>query len=159
MAVDFYKQCQDAVSGVLKADLPEFFEHDWQLTDNEYDFGRGANHFVLYRPGQIPPPIINERDGEFLEIHWQVICNVALRYIQKNLQWSQFLEFRGAVWYTLQKPRLIDQTHGIWRILNVTANQDPSYWDFSKVTSKAPNSNFMLQPLIVAVKQTIEFNF
>lgn len=158
VVVDFYKQCQDALSQMLKAKLPQFLKEDWQLTDNEYDFGRGANYFILYRSGQIPPPADSEQDGEILEVHWQVICNVAVRYIQKNLQWSQFGEFRGAVWHVLSNPRnSITLNNNIWRVLSVVSSEDPSYWDFSDAV-QGKNTNFMLQPLVATVKQRVVFS-
>lgn len=157
VVVDFYKQCQDALSAMLKGKLPQYLTEDWQLTDNESDFNRGANYFVLYRPGQISQPFDSEQDGEILEMHWQVICNVAVRYIQKNTQWSQFIEFRGAVWHVLSNPRnSITLNNGIWRVLNVTSSEDPSYWDFSDAV-QSKNTNFMLQPLIATAKQRVVF--
>jgi hypothetical protein len=158
VVVDFYKQCQDAISAMLMAKLPQYLVSDWQLTDNEYDFNRGADYFILYRPGQIPLPNDQEADGEILEMHWQVICNVAVRFIQKNLQWTQFGEFRAAVWHVLANPRnSITLNNNIWRVLSVTSSEDPSYWDFSDTVVSKNKSNFMLQPLVATVKQRVVF--
>jgi hypothetical protein len=74
------------------------------------------------------------------------------------LQWSQFGEFRGAVWHVLANPRnSITLNNNIWRVLSVSSSEDPSYWDFSDVI-QSKNTNFMLQPLVATVKQRVVFS-
>ena len=157
MTVDFYGQCKTALSGVLTTNLTAYLTETWQITDNEFDLHRGANHFILFRPGAIPAPADSEQDGEILEMHWQVIVNVFVRFQEKSLQWSQFEAFRGAVWYVLANPRnTITLNNNIWRVLSVISGEEASYWRFLNTPADS-QPNFMTQPLTTTVKQRVVF--
>lgn len=155
--VDFYKQCQDVLSAMLQSYMPSYFVKDWQLTDNEYDVKRGADFFVVFRPGAIPLPFDSERDGEKLEMHWQTTLNLFVRYIEAKSQWSTFTTFRDLVWYHLMHPNhSLELPNNIWRVLSVTSPEEPVYWSLNAAPNKA-NESFMFQPLTATVKQSVVF--
>jgi hypothetical protein len=155
--VDFYKQCENFVRALLKAKMPNHFVNEWQLTDNEYDVKRGGIFFVVFRPGAIPLPFDSERDGEKIEMHWLITLNVFARYVEKKTQWSDFTTYRGLIWHHLMNPRnSLEAPNNIWRVLSVTAPEDPVYWSLNAPINKADES-FMFQPLTATVKQTVVF--
>jgi hypothetical protein len=155
--VDYYSQCEEALATFLRSSLPDQFEHTWQVTDNESDLLRGANYYILFRPGAIPDRPVTFQSGSFTYLDWRVNVNLFTRYVQKSLQWPQFKRFRALVLYVLETQQFLPGNGNVEKIVSYSAPDDALYWKFNNTPAEA-DPNMMTQPLAVVVRQRVVHN-
>jgi hypothetical protein len=153
--VDYYAQCEEALAAFLRTSLPDQLKNDWQVTDNESDLLRGADHYILFRPGAIPDRPVTFRSGSFTYLDWRVTCNLFTRYQEKKLQWPQFKRFRALVLYVLETHQFLPGNSNVEKIVSYSAPEDALYWKFKNTAADA-EPNMMTQPLAVVVRQRVE---
>lgn len=152
--VDYYSQCEDALATFFRSSLPDQFKHEWQVTDNESDLVRGADYYILFRPGAIPERPVTFQSGSFTYYDWRVNVNLFTRYKEKQLQWPQFKRFRALVLYVIEKNQFLPNNSNVEKIVSYSAPEDALYWKF-KNTSVDADPNMMTQPLSVVLRQRI----
>ncbi len=155
--VDYYSQCETALATFLITGLPDVFKKDFQITDNESDMMRGADYYILFRPGAIPERPVTFQSGNFTYLDWRVNVNMFTRYQEKKLQWPQFKRFRALVIYVLETNQFLPNNSNVEKIISYSAPEDALYWKF-KNTPVDAEPNMMTQPLSVIIRQRITHN-
>lgn len=155
--VDYYSQCEAALSTFLKASLPDIFTEDYQVTDNELDLKRGKDYFILFRPGAIPDRPVTFQSSEFTYLDWRVNTHLFTRYKEKKVQWPQFKRFRALVLYVLEVNQFVPNNGNVEKIVSYSAPEDALYWKFRDTPASA-DPNMMTQPLSVVVRQRVAHN-
>jgi hypothetical protein len=155
--VDYYSQCEQALATFLRSSLPDQFKNEWQVTDNESDLVRGADYYILFRPGAIPDRPVTFHSGSFTYWDWRVNVNLFTRYLEKKLQWPQFKRFRALVLFVLEHNQLLPNNSNVEKIVSYSAPEDALYWKFKNTPADA-DPNMMTQPLSVVLRQRIDHN-
>ena len=152
--VDHYSQCEEALAAFFRSHLPDQFENDWQVTDNESDLLRGAKYYILFRPGAIPDRAVTYMSGSFTYYDWRVNVNIFTKYLEKKFQWPQFKRFRALVMYVLETQQFLPNNANVEKIVSYSAPEDALYWRFKNTPADA-DPNMMTQPLTVVLRQRI----
>jgi hypothetical protein len=155
--VDYYSQCEEALAALYLDNLADVFKKDFQVTDNESDLIRGANYYILFRPGSIPERPVTFQSGSFTYVDWRVNVNLFTRYQEKKLQWPQFKRFRALVIYVMEVNQFVPDNGNVEKIVSYSAPEDALYWKFNNTPAEAA-PNMMTQPLSVVVRQRIAHN-
>ena len=152
--VDYYSQCEVALSDFLRAGLPDIFVKDYQITDNEADMLLGQDYFILFRPGAIPERPVTFRSAEHTYNLWRVTMNLFTRYAYKKTQWAQFKRYRALVIYILETKQFLPNDANVEKIVSYSAPEDALYWKF-KHTPEDAEPNMMTQALSIVLSQRI----
>ncbi len=154
--VDYYSLIEDAIGDLLKQELSDILKKDFQVTDNESDMQRGADYYILFRPGSIPPTDAAFNTQKFVDLEWTVIANLFTRFATQKVQWPQFKHFRALVWWVLKSKPFLPQVGNVRRISSISAPDDATYWKFIG-TSESTQPDMMTQALRIIVQQRIMF--
>lgn len=152
--VDYYSQCESALKDFFQANLADYLPNDWQITDDESDLIRGADYYILLRPGSKPDTPISFQSGAFTTLDWRINCNLFVRYIYGSQKWPTFKKFRAVVWYVLEKNQFVQNNANVERVISYGFPEEPFYWKF-KGTPEDAQPNMMAQPLFVVVRQRV----
>ncbi|MBV6394339.1 MAG: hypothetical protein KPEEDBHJ_03593 [Anaerolineales bacterium] len=152
--VDYYSQCEQALTDFFKAGLPDVFVKDYQITDNENDMLLGQDYFILFRPGAIPERPVTFQSAEHTYLQWRVTVNLFTRYVYKQTQWAQFKRFRALILYILETKQFLPNNANVEKIVSYSAPEDALYWKF-KNTSEDADPNMMTQALSIVLTQRI----
>lgn len=152
--VDYYSECEEALAAFLKASLPDLFKKDYQVTDNEADLLRGADYYILFRPGAIPDRPVTFQSGSFTYLDWRVNAHMFTRYQEKKMQWPQFKRFRALILYVLEVNQFVPNDGNVEKIVSYGVPEDALYWKFRNTAADA-DPNMMTQPLSVVVRQRV----
>lgn len=152
--VDYYSQCEDAVKQLLFEKLPDLFTHEWQVTDDETDLLRGADYFILMRPGSKPESPATFTTSHYSYVDWRVNCNLFTKWVYKKLQWPAFKRYRALVWFVLEKHQWMASDANVEKIVSLGFPEEPFYWKF-KNTAESADPNMMAQPMFVVLRQRI----
>ena len=155
--VDYYQQCEDALKSFIADNLSDYFVHDWQLTDDETDLLRGADVFILFRPGSKPEAPATFQTSSFTYVDWRVNCNLFVKWIIKKQQWPTFKRMRALVWFVLENNQWLPNNANVEKVVSIGFPEEPFYWKF-KNTSESADPNMMAQPMFVVVRQRITHN-
>lgn len=155
--VDFYSQCETALASFFTDSLPDIFKKDFQVTDNEADLLRGADYYILFRPGALPDRPVTFQSGSFTYLDWRVTVNLFTRYVEKKLQWPQFKRYRALVLYVMEVNQFLPNNNNVEKIVSYSASEDAQYWKFNNTPAEAA-PNMMTQPLSVVVRQRVAHN-
>jgi len=153
--VDYYSQCEEALTTFFRAGLPDIFKKDYQITDNENDFLLGQDYFILFRPGSIPDRPVTFQSGDHTYYLWRVTVNIFTRYVTKKVQWAQFKRFRALLLYILETKQFLPNNANVEKIVSYGAGEDATYWKFNNTPADA-DPNMMTQPISVVLSQRID---
>jgi hypothetical protein len=163
----------DRLRSALKADYftnPTTSDvQEWQVTDNDSELHRGANYFIVTRPGAFSQVTGDYNSGEIQTIEWETFLRLYVRYQEKAEQWSLLKPFRAAVLRTVLKYRFlgkitingdeIPEVLAVDRVRSIQPSEPASYfWLFRQQQESGMPPNFMYQPLRVVTRQRVRFD-
>lgn len=140
--LDVYKKAEDFLINGLLSDLPSVFPHSWQIGKDESAILRGANVFLVLRPGAINYTYLG--DGRrIVDFDIEVIGDLFVRYSERESAWESFRNVRATVleWVLKQNSKERDE---IYRI-TVSTNGQAQYLQFDE---RQTSPNFIFQTLV-----------
>src|SRR5512139_1629299 len=109
MVTDPYSLVETGISDRLRAAMrSQYFPQDWQVTDNDSDLHRGAEHFIVTRPGAFSTIDAEYKSGEIQTVDWESFLRLYVKYNEKAEQWERLKPFRAAVINNVMKYRFLD---------------------------------------------------
>ncbi len=142
---DYYLQCETAFMARART-LTKYFEHDWQVSDDDSVINRGANYFLIVRPGAFP--ITPRGTRRTLTVDWNIIADLYVRWKSYKESWSLFKELRSDLFNLFLSDPNLDNTSFVWNVM-LLASGNPG---------QAPEEGtpaFIGQTLIAVITQEI----
>jgi hypothetical protein len=173
---DPYDQVEAGIADRLRAELAaEFFTNrsthkveDWRVSDNDSNLERGADFFVVMRPGAFPSLPTEYSTGKWVDMEWETFVRLYVKYTEREEQWSTFKTFRWAAIATIRKHRSLSRVTidnqeflpvpGVDRVRSVEASDPAGYWwIFEAQRNQGLPPNYMFQALRVVTRQRVKF--
>jgi hypothetical protein len=166
---DPYDLIETGIADRLRAELKqEFFAEDWQVSDNDSNLERGADYFIVMRPGAFPSLPTEYNTGKFVDFEWESFARLYVKYVEREEQWSTFKPFRWAVIHTVRKYRFLGQVTingdslaqvpGVDRVRSVEASDPAGYWwIFETQRQQGLPPNYMFQALRIVTRCRVKF--
>lgn len=132
--------------------LTQYFKHPWQVTDDDSDANRGANHFLILKPGEVPVnPIPNLPTKKMYRVNWNIIFDMQVRYRNYKDSWNEFSIMRDALLnlFVFTVDKTLPGVNGIWDVI-ITAPEPPG----QKPPEGAPT--WIGQQMIAIIEQHID---
>ena len=177
LTADPYDQVETGIANRLRAALKaDYFTNrsthkveDWRVSDNDSNLERGADFFIVMRPGAFPSLPTEYSTGKFVDMEWESFVRLYVKYVEREEQWSTFKPFRWAVIDTLRRYRFLNQVvidgetlnavPGVDRIRTVQANDPAGYWwIFEAQRQQGLPPNYMFQSLQITTRQRVKFD-
>ena len=164
---DPYALIENGIADRLRAALwTDFFDKDWQVSNNDGNLSLGGEYMIVMRPGPFPFLPASYKAGEIQDVDWTSIAYLYVRYQEKEESWSRFNPFRWGVMHSIMKYRFLDavtigttsvpQVVGIDRIRGLEAAEDAGFWRYFGVKESSP-PNYMYQPLRITTRGRVRF--
>lgn len=151
---DQYTVCETAMLTVLRT-LTAYFttpaKAAWQVTTDDADLLKGADYFLLARPGSFPVTNLSAKEDNY---DWQIDLDIYVRYKNYRTSWSNFKAFRWSVIEVLRQNPSLGKTANVWRV-SVEAAEKPGYLTDKDVEGATPN--FIIQTLSITITQRIRW--
>ena len=159
---DPYGECENALKAVL-LEITDYFENEWQVSNNDTNIARGGENFIVLRPGSFP--IADEfQTGQIKDYDWSVTMDLYVRYTEYEESWNQFKAVRAAMIWKLSTNPLLKCTvepaksaKNVWRVA-LASDESAQYFKFSETPDEATPS-FIIQTMSVTIRQRVEFPF
>ena len=150
---DFYKQCEDGM--VKKArGLTSFFENSWQVSDDDTVLSKGADYFIIYRPGAFP--ILRDmQTKKFLDVVWNITVDFYVRYKAYKESWDKFKSLRAAVFYIFNSDSNLSNTPNVFDVV-FSSSENAQYFRYANSPEEA-KPNFIIQTGNIAISQRVVF--
>jgi hypothetical protein len=146
---DFYVECETGIVTLLQT-LTTFFPHDWQVSDDDTNIMKGAEYFVIVRPGAFP---YFRRTEQLSTIGWNVTIDLYVSYKEYKQSWNKFKAVRSAIFNLLMESPTLNDTLGVIRV-DLTGDEQAQYLKFSEAPEAKPN--FIVQTMRAIVTQYIQ---
>jgi hypothetical protein len=141
---------------------------DWQVSDNDSDLHRGADYFIITRPGAFSQIAAEYKSGEIQTVDWETYLRLYVKYFEKADQWSLLKPFRAAVLQVVMKYRFLDSVtingdalpavNNVDRVRSLGPTEPAGYfWLFQQQASQGLPPNFLYQPLRVVTRQRVRY--
>jgi len=91
---DLYGDCKTAFMAKART-ITSHIEHDWQVTDDDSDVNRGADCFMIFRPGS--STMEPYKTKKIIVARWELIFDMQIRYKTYKTSWNLFETFRTAI--------------------------------------------------------------
>jgi len=91
---DYYGACKTAFMTKARTITP-YIKQAWQVTDDDTDANRGAECFMIFRPGSAP--MEQYLTKKIIKVDWNLIFDVQIRYKTYKTSWKLFEDFRMAI--------------------------------------------------------------
>jgi hypothetical protein len=129
--------------------LTPYIVNDWQVSDDDTVIQKGADYFILVRPGAFP----YQRQTERLStVYWNVVMDLFVRYKDYKESWNKFKAFRAVVFSLLMENPTLGGAAGVVQV-NLTGEEGPQYLKFSDVPDAKPN--FIVQTVRAVIAQYV----
>lgn len=152
---DFYQQCEDGLVTRLRLFKPLFFKDHKQVSDDDTVLSEGADYWIVYRPGSFP--IVDAFSTQkIMEIDWNVVMDLYVRYKTYKESWGKFRKFRAAVFFHLHSDQSLGQTVNVHRV-TFSSNEAAQYFRFSEADPSV-KPNFIIQTCNVVIRQRVRFD-
>jgi hypothetical protein len=177
IAADPYDKIETGLADRLRAELADpFFTNpsthkveDWRVSDNDSNLERGANYFLVTRPGAFPSLPTEYNTGKWVDVDWETFVRLYAKYSEREEQWSTFKPFRWAVIATIRKYRFLSKVTigavefeavpGVDRVRSVEASDPAGYWwIFETQRQQGLPPNYMFQALRIVTRQRVKFD-
>jgi len=147
---DYYSECEDGFVALLQT-LSTFFKHDWQVSNDDSNLARGAEYFVIVRPGALPHTIVSDQQREF---HWEIIFDLDVKFTEYKTSWNKFKEVRSAIInLVFSNPTMLD-TPGVFSV-NIDSSERAQYLKFSEGPKAI--AAFIIQTMRATITQLVKF--
>jgi hypothetical protein len=147
---DYYLECEDGFITLLQT-LTPFFEHAYQVSDDDANIHRGGDNFVIVRPGAFP---ITRVSDQVHDMHWEIMFDLDVRFKEYKKSWDRFKEVRSAILNLLYSNPTLGDTPGVYDVI-VDSREIAQYLRFSDVPDAKPN--FIIQTMRAIVTQRVTF--
>ena len=151
LSTDFYKQCEQALVVTLRQ-MTDFFKHEWQVSDDDTNLARGADYFVVYRPGAFPVAGFLQTK-RFMDIRWSIIMDIYVRYKTYKDSWDKFKNLRSALFNGLHEDQTLGGNINVSEVL-LASDENAQYFKFADTPENA-TPNFIIQTMSMAIKQRV----
>lgn len=148
---DFYSECETGLATLLKT-LTTYFKHDWQVSDDDLVVKRGADYFVVVRPGAFP---YTRQTEQLSTVNWTVVIDLYVRYVEYKTSWSKFKAFRSDIFNLLMEYPTLNGVAGVVSV-DMTSDEQTQYLEFSD--APGAKSNFIIQTVKVIITQYIHYS-
>jgi hypothetical protein len=91
---DYYALIKSAFM-VKARTISPYIVQSWQVTDDDTDANRGADCFMIFRPGSVG--LAPQNTKKIIKVDWTLIFDMQIRYKNYKTSWSLFEEFRTAI--------------------------------------------------------------
>jgi hypothetical protein len=144
---DQYAVVEGAVMTKLRT-LTALFPKASQVTDNDAELNTGADYWAIFQPGAFPNTRV---DGHTVDVNWQIIFDLYVRYKTRKESLPKFKAARSEV-FNLLHPASINSTAGVSKLILSASGG---------LQQDAPgdNPNFLIQTFSCIVTQRVHFNF
>lgn len=175
--IDFYDLVETGIADRLRAELKvDYFTNpsthqveEWRVSDNDSNLERGANYFIVMRPGAFPTLPTEYNTGKVIDVEWESFARLYVRYVERAEQWSTFKPFRWAVIATVRKYRFlgkvtinddeIPEVPNVDRVRSIDANDPAGYWwIFETQRQQGLPPSYMYQSLRIVTRQRVRFD-
>lgn len=139
--LDVYRKAEDFLINGLLTDLPTVFANQWQIGKDESAILRGADIFLILRPGSMS--YVYMGDGrQIVDFDIEVIGDLFVRYSDREQAWESFRNARSMLleWVLEQNAKEHDD---IYRIA-MSANGQAQYLKFD---DRQTYPNFIFQTI------------
>lgn len=153
--VDFYSQCEAGLITRLLT-LIEFFQKDYQVSDDDTSIAKGADYFIVVRPGKFPASPVAAGSGVY-DYDWHIVADLYVRYKEYKLSWTRFKASRSAIINLFGTDPTLGDTPDVWRV-SCSSQENAQYFKFSDTPSSI-RANFIIQTLDIVIKQRVKFEF
>lgn len=75
--------------------ITPYIKQDWQVTSDDTDANRGAECFMIFRPGGAPTSY--DRTKKIIIVNWRLDFDIQIRYKTYKTSWKLFEDFRTAI--------------------------------------------------------------
>ena len=154
--IDYYSQCESGMMALMRT-LSDYFENEWQVSNNENDMHRGAPNFLIFRPGRFPTISGPANAGSLVkDFAWNMRADLYVSYTEYEQAWSTFGAVRSAIINLVGSNARFDRTVVIPNVVDATVSgdSDPVYW---MENGDQPKPNFILESLRFVVVQRVTF--
>ena len=147
---DPYKLVEDGFVAKMRAKVSELAEFDYQVASDDTVIARGADYFLVYRPGAFPTDDVDEDQDDFT---WHINCDLFIRYKEYQTSWDIFKVVRWKIIKAVRSDRSLGSIAGVYKT-RITSPEQPQYFALEE---KAVKPNFIIQGFQVEVTQRVEF--
>jgi len=147
---DYYSECEDGFVALLQT-LTTYFPNSWQVSDDDSNLMRGAENFVVVRPGAFPTTRISDQARYF---HWEILFDLDVRFVEYKKSWDKFKEVRSAIINLVYSNPTLGNTLGVFDVA-LDSREQAQYLKFSDDINAKPN--FIIQTMRAIVTQRVEF--
>lgn len=177
LPADPYNLIETGIANRLRAALAaQFFTNpsthkveEWRVSDNDSNLERGADYFIVMRPGGFPSLPTEYNTGKWIDVDWESFARLYVKYYEREEQWSTFKPFRWAVIYTVRKYRSLSavtidgeelsQVPGVDRVRSIEAQEPAGYWwIFEAQRQQGLPPNYMFQQLRIVTRSRVKFD-
>lgn len=158
---DPYGECEDAVKAIM-LEITDFFKYTWSVGNNDTNIARGGDYFVVLRPGAFPL-FQQTNTGKIKDYDWNIVFDLYVRYTEYEESWAKFKSVRAAVVYSLDnnptlecKSNTSKSAKNVWGV-TVTSEENAQYFTLEGNDEARPN--FIIQTMMVIVRQRVEYPF
>lgn len=153
---DYYGQCEDALTNRLRT-LTTYFPQEWQVSNDDSNIARGANTFVILRPGRFPFDSKTMQEKDFT---WYVMGRLYVKYTEYKEAWTRFKAIRAALINLIFPDYSLTVggvgTPGVWRT-SLSSEADALYFYFDE-PKPGVRPNFIIQDLTFTIVQRVKFD-
>jgi len=146
---DYYSECEDGFVALLQT-LTSFFPHTWQVSDDDSNLMKGADTFVIVRPGAFPTTQITD---QMRDIHWEIMFDLDVKFVEYKKSWDRFKEIRSAIINLVYANPTLQNTLGVFTV-SLDSREQAQYLQFSETEAKP---NFIIQTMRATVIQRVVF--
>ncbi len=150
--VDFYAQCKSGLITRLLT-LTELFPKNWQVSSNDADLKRGAEYFMILKPGAF----IESGQGYEKQIEWHTTGNLYVRFAEYQDVPEIFDVARAKIIHVIKSDDSLGGTSNVHGT-GITAPEPPQfYWHTRAAAESGALPNFVTQPFDIAITQLCKF--
>jgi len=148
---DFYEECEVGLKSLILAQLPDYFPHAHNVSNDDAVIAKGGDHFLIPRPGKFPYTKGSEmEEGTY---HWEIQGDLYVRYKNYKTSWDAFKAVRSALINLVHQYPNLDDTPGVLDV-TLASSERPGYMKFNPNSTKI---NFIIQTLAFTVVQWVTF--
>lgn len=108
--------------------LTQYFAHSWQVTDDDADANRGAEYYMILKPGSVPvsPMSAALNTKKIYKVDWNIVFDLQVKYKNYKTSWNKFETIRDSVLnlFVFTTDKTLPDVPWIWDI-TITAPEPP----------------------------------
>lgn len=145
---DHYNLCKQAFMTKART-MTDFIKKDYQVTDDDADVNRGAQCYMIFRPG--PAPITPFLTRKILTVEWNLIFDMQVKFKAYKESWTLFENFRTAILnkFVFTNDYLLPGVQNVDNVM-ILANQSPG-----QKPPDVPSPNWLGQTMTAVITQQI----